>query len=345
MNRPETHDRAGVKSAVMVLPGGTTWRTIDPAVADAPHLLAAVAAASPTEIWVAGHAGQRPLLARWDGSSWIVPPGPEPEAALVGAGIQGIALTSGPVQAIAVGGGYDRLAGAEVPLIRHWNGSSWSAAASPEPADYVLTDVTAAGAEAWAVGHGFPWGAAGPVALHWSGTDWEAATMPRIAKGKLLAVSATAADDVWAVGADDRAGLIMRYDGRAWTRVPCPATRFPLTGVVAIAPDEAWAVGRDRVLHWNGRKWKRVKAPITAANTITATASDDIWVAGGHGELAHHDGHRWTLTTPPQPVGDNAVWLASTSLPDGVCVVGSHQVVRTDAMDAEPRIRAQSGDN
>ncbi|MFI0453400.1 hypothetical protein [Actinomadura sp. 6N118] len=345
MNRPETHDRARVQSAVMVLPGGTTWQTIDPAVAEAPHLLAAVAAASPTDIWVAGHADQQPLLARWDGSSWVVPPGPEPEAALVGAGIQGIALTSGPVRAIAVGGGYDRLGGTEVPLIRHWNGSSWSASAAPEPAsDYVLTDVTAAGVGAWAVGHGFPWGAAGPVALHWSGTDWQAVTMPQIPKGKLLAVSATGPDDVWAVGADDRSGLITHYDGRAWTRVPAPSTRFPLTDVIAITPDEAWAVGRDRVLQWNGRKWKRVKAPITAANTITATAPDDVWVAGGHGELAHYDGHRWTVTTSPQPMGDSTVWLASASVPDGVCMVGSHQVVRATAVDTDSTISAQSSD-
>ncbi|MEU5880924.1 hypothetical protein [Spirillospora sp. NPDC047279] len=335
-----------MKSAVMVLPGGATWRTLASPVVEAPHLLSGVAAASPAEIWVAGHAGQQPLLARWDGAAWTVPSGPEPDAALIGAGVQGVALTSGPVRAIAVGGGYDRLRGAEVPLIRHWNGSSWSAADTPEPATgYVLTDVTAAGGEAWAVGHGFPWGVAGTVALHWTGTDWLPAAMPEIPKGKLLAVSALAAGDVWAVGADDRSSLIMHFDGQAWTRVPAPATRFPLTDVTAVAPDQAWAVGRDRVLHWNGRRWKRVKAPVTAANTVAASAPDDVWVAGGEGELAHYDGHRWTVTAVPRPNGATTVWLASTATPDGVCLVGSHQVVRTGQVDSDSAISAQSTDN
>ncbi|MFC5745000.1 hypothetical protein [Actinomadura rugatobispora] len=356
----------------MVLSGGTAWQVVSPTVVEASHMLAGVAAASPAEVWVVGHVGQHPLVARWDGTRWTIPPGPLPVASHIGAGFRGIAVAGRDsrakparpagrpeadvsVQAIAVGGGYDRLAAAEVPLIHHWNGSVWDAwegwPEDPRAArGFVLTDVAMVGEEAWAVGHGLlRGGPPGPVALHRHGGAWHAAETPSVAKGRLLAVSATSDGDVWAVGAADRTGLVMHYDGRSWTRVPIPTTRFPLTGVVALARDDAWAVGRDRVLRWNGRKWRKVDAPVTAANTVTALAPDDVWVAGGRGELAHFDGRTWSRTPSPQPLGDTAVWLASASLPapeaGGAWLVGSHQVPQAGTVGTASSITAQSGDS
>ncbi|MFC6884936.1 hypothetical protein [Actinomadura yumaensis] len=459
MNRQETHGRPRVTGAAMVLRGGP-WQVVAPTAVEIPHLLTGVAAASPTQVWAVGNASQQPLAAYWDGTAWTVPPGPAPDAAFLGAALQGVACTwtpvpgsgpgsgpqaqaggsdvpgqrpgalggtgaaaagleassslggtgasgapygppgptggtdaspgeglasagrsgrsDGPPQAgngpyaIAVGGAYDRLAGTEVPLVRHWDGESWrswDAWSAPELArGYVLTDVAMLpDGTAWAVGHGFPRtpaenpagpsgtrvggradagpGGSGPVALRWTGRDWAPAAMPNVPKGKLLAVSAAAPGDVWAVGAADRAGLITHYDGRAWRWVAAPSTRFPLTDVTAVSPEDVWAVGRDRVLRWNGRKWRRVKSPVTAANTVTAVGPDDVWVAGGRGELAHFDGHRWTLEASPQPLGEGAVWLASTSTrQDGVWLVGTRQQARTGPLDGTPTITARSTD-
>lgn len=387
MNRQETHGRPRVTGAAMVLRGGP-WQVVAPTAVEIPHLLTGVAAASPTRIWAVGNASQQPLAAYWDGTAWTVPPGPPPDAAFLGAALQDVACAPVPAfapdprsrpggsnvpYAIAVGGAYDRLAGTEVPLVRHWDGESWSswdAWSAPALArGYVLTGVAMLpDGTAWAVGHGFPWtpaedsagpsgtriggrpgaapGGSGPVALRWTGRDWAPATMPNVPKGKLLAVSAASSGDVWAVGAADRAGLITHYDGRAWRWVAAPSTRFPLTDVAAVSPEDVWAVGRDRVLHWNGRKWRRVKSPVTAANTVTAVGPDDVWVAGGRGELAHFDGHRWTLEASPQPLGEGAVWLASTSTrQDGVWLVGTRQQARTGPLDGTPTITAQSTDN
>ncbi|MFB4316375.1 hypothetical protein [Actinomadura sp. 21ATH] len=334
MNGSETQ---GVSGTVMALGSGTAWQVVSPAALEAPHLLAAVAVGSPGEVWVAGHARSRPLIARWDGASWTTPPAPPPEPAHIGAGFQGI--DADPERAIAVGGAYDRVTAGEVPLIRHWNGASWQDHA-PEETGYVLTDVALFPGAAWAVGHGLPWNVPGPVALHHSEGSWRLVPLPPVPKGRLLAVSGTAPDDVWAVGAADRGALIMHYDGRAWTRVAAPSTRFPLTDVVALSPSDAWAVGRDRVLHWNGRKWSRTRTPVTSANTITARAADDIWVAGGHGELAHYDGTRWTLTDSPQ--GTTAVWLASASSGTTTWLTGSHQATRQTPTTPPQSISAES---
>ncbi|WP_433330813.1 WD40/YVTN/BNR-like repeat-containing protein [Spirillospora sp. CA-294931] len=323
----------GVTGAVMVRSNGAVWRLAAPLVIAEPHLLTSVAAATPTQVWVAGNAGQRPLTAHWDGTAWTLPPNPPDDPAHLGAGILGIAC-SPDGRAIAVGGAYNRLTRTEVPLVRHWTGSSWTPQTAPELDGHVLNDVTILNGDAWAVGHG-------PVAVHWTAGEWRPAPMPQVAKGKLLAVSGTAPDDIWAVGAEDRSALIVHYDGRSWTRVPCPSTRFPLTDVAALTPDEAWAVGRDRVLRWNGRKWSRVKSPVTAANTVTALSPTDIWVAGGQGELAHYDGRHWRMAPSP----DTAVWLASASpAPGQIWMAGTRQHTTQDQRTDSPTIPAQTTD-
>jgi hypothetical protein len=347
VNRQDSHGGPRIAGAIMALSGGTGWKVVGPLPVEATHLPAAVSVASPTEVWVAGHAGQRPLIARWDGSSWWTPPSPPPEPNHLGAGFQGVDA-SPDHRAIAVGGAYDRVAGTDVPLLQHWDGSAWTSwdgwSDSELARGYVLTDVAMVGDEAWAVGHGPVRG--GPVALRWSERQWRPAGMPLVQRGKLLAVSGTAADDVWAVGAADRTGMIMHFDGRDWSRVPAPSTRFPLSDVVALSPSDAWAVGRDRVLHWNGRKWNKVKAPVTAANTVTALAADDVWVAGGRGELVHFDGDRWTPAASPP--GDTAVWLASAALPHRerptAWMVGSYQATRAGTIGGAPSITVRSTD-
>ncbi|MQY05368.1 WD40/YVTN/BNR-like repeat-containing protein [Actinomadura macrotermitis] len=345
MNRQQTQGHTGVTGTVLALSGDApAGRPVARPIVEGPHLLSGVAATPAGEVWVAGNAGQRPLAARWDGTSWTLPPGPPLSAALVGASLQDIA--AGPDgRVVAVGGALDRIAQVELPLLHEWDGASWTAW-DDGLRGRVLTGVATAGGETWAVGHGFPWGgAAGPVVLRRADGGWLPEEVPQLPKGKLLAVAGTGPDDVWAVGADDRAGLILHRDGRSWRRVPHPATRFPLTGVAAVSPGEAWAVGRDRVLRWNGRKWSRVKAPVTGANTVAAAGPGEVWVAGGNGELARFDGRRWTAVPSPPPYGPDAVWLAATAARDGIWLAGSHRLTAGGAVGESPAITARSGDS
>lgn len=58
-----------------------------------------------------------------------------------------------------------------VPLMQHWNGTSWSTVKLPAtPQDTELYDVAAiSSTDAWAVGYGYT---AGALTFHWDGTQW-----------------------------------------------------------------------------------------------------------------------------------------------------------------------------
>jgi hypothetical protein len=331
----QTAGRTLVRGTAMVLgPGGgpaTRWTVVSPAAPGKLYALNAVAAVSPALAWAAGQTADRPLIERWDGARWTIVPGPDTPGT-VGAALLGVAATEGA--AIAVGGAYDRVAGVEIPLVRHWDGLEWTAL--DLGTGYVLTAVAATSADdVWAVGHGFPHGGAvaGPVAAHWDGTSWTRVPVPGPPRGRLLAVSATAPDDVWAVGGTGPAGrrgvngpLVLHFDGTAWRTASAPKTDGPLSAVVALGPRDVRAAGGAGVHHWTGRRWHRADPGIASVNTLTALSATDVWAAGGNGELAHHDGERWHRVVSPPPLTGSAVWLGSAAvLPGTVWMVGSMQ--------------------
>jgi hypothetical protein len=48
---------------------------------------------------------------------------------------------------------------------------------------------------------------------------------------------------LWAVGAGPRGGLVERWNGTTWVRMPSPAGVGSLAAVTAISRRDAWAVG------------------------------------------------------------------------------------------------------
>jgi hypothetical protein len=309
------------------------WTVVPAGVSEPQYLLNDVTALSPSEAWAVGQAQDHPVVAHWDGVRWTAATAERPPSA-VGAGLLGVDVAD-PASAIAVGGAYDRLAGEDIPLVRHWDGFRWNTVELD--GGHVLTGVTMLSAdEAWAVGHGARSGDRGvaPVTLHWTTAGgWTRATTPPLSGGRLLAVAGTSPRDVWAVGAAGREALILHYDGNGWSRVPSPAGSRPLTDVVALSPTGAWAVDGGGVLCWNGRSWRRLDTPpLTSANTLSALAPSDIWVAGAGGELAHFDGRNWTRAGSPPPLGEATVWLGSASAAPGtVWMVGTQQIAEISA--------------
>ncbi len=97
--------------------------------------------------------------------------------------------------------------------------------------------------------------------------------------------------------------LIEHWDGASWSVVPSPnpGTRSNgLSDLVALAPDDAWAVGSwsghplhnsaPLIMHWDGADWTQVAVPdaysVSVApgfNTLTAvdgSGPDDVWAVG-----------------------------------------------------------------
>ncbi|MGH3225661.1 MAG: hypothetical protein ACRDPY_44450, partial [Streptosporangiaceae bacterium] len=58
--------------------------------------------------------------------------------------------------------------------------------------------------------------------------------------------------------------LVVRWNGKAWTRVSSPGSGEDLDGLAFSASNYGWAVGnttsasgsgKTAILHWNGRAW------------------------------------------------------------------------------------------
>lgn len=234
---------------------------------------------------------------------------------------------------------------------------SWSIVSSPRlDGSSILYGVDAVAADdVWAVGSVGAVVGPGSLAEHWDGHAWSVVPTPDPTRhsddGNVLdAVSATGPADVWAVGSHIKRGgintspFIVHFDGTAWRRVPAPPGRYldaSLTGVAAVAPDDAWIVGFRSVslheaplaMHWNGEEWSLVKVPNPPGDRddellgVSAVSSDDVWAVGEAGErdtmTLHYDGSRWARVDSPNPPGE-----ARNSL-TGVVAVSANDVWAT----------------
>jgi hypothetical protein len=155
----------------------------------------------------------------------------------------------------AVGSYRETLDAAPLPLIEHYDGSSWQRVGTPDLKSGALYGVVAVAADdAWAVG-GIPSGKNGNKAaliLHWDGSRWRRADdMGSIAPGTILySVSASGPGDVWAVGRYQPKGRprgrVLRFDGSGWsvvrTDVPGGAGNW-LNGIAAPVADDVVTAG------------------------------------------------------------------------------------------------------
>lgn len=187
---------------------------------------------------------------------------------------------------------------------------------------------------------------------------WGVEPAPNVG-GVLNAISVRAHDDIWAVGyyngeVNSRT-LTMHFDGSTWSVVPSP--NLPngnrLGGVVALSPNDVWAVGwtsnpsslddRSFSMHWNGTAWSIVDTPqpggasVDRLLAVDAAAPNDVWATGlywdaqthAHSVILHWDGNAWRraplgapslVSTAPRRVCDSDTGLA------GITVVSATDV-------------------
>ncbi|MGZ8596386.1 MAG: hypothetical protein ACXWYJ_12060 [Actinomycetota bacterium] len=87
-----------------------------------------------------------------------------------------------------------------------------------------------------------------------------------------------------------------------------------LRDVAVVAADDAWAVGDDLIVHWDGVAWTVTGPSIMRAHTYAAVAARnaaDVWVVGWVVSqdqnvplLLHYDGVTWTRVHVPRPAGE-----------------------------------------
>jgi hypothetical protein len=165
---------------------------------------------------------------------------------------------------------------------------------------------------------------------------------------QLQAVSASSANDIWAVGAS-----AIHFDGTKWTAFPvagningscvsgvCISSSSLLSGVVDFSPTNAWAIGEQTALtvtenplsfnsstqavidQWNGSQWSIFPGPTFAAGDtpsltgMTATSANDIWAVGSlltdDGEILNFLFEHW----------DGTAWTATSLISGDAFLLG-----------------------
>src|SRR5207253_746656 len=92
----------------------------------------------------------------------------------------------------------------------------------------------------------------GAVFAHWDGTIWSPVS-PAVTGTLLLDdVTINTPTDGWAVGRKQLPnsyyplnGLVLHFDGSAWTEVPAPAGSAELYALSSTGPGDLWATGID----------------------------------------------------------------------------------------------------
>jgi hypothetical protein len=216
--------------------------------------------------------------------------------------------------------------GAVRTLIQHYDGTAWTIVPSPNRLlgtgrnqINTLLGVTAiTSSDVWAVGYTVslddPYQT---LTMHWNGAAWSIVDSPNYtfpgAYNTLLDVSATSPDDVWAVGGSavgggSSRGLLLHFDGTAWSlQAGPPNAEFwassARNGVVALSATDVWAVGDYDGWHFDGTAWTVPAAGAQFATDVHATGPDTVWAVGSYianpysGGVRYPIGHRFTGTS------------------------------------------------
>jgi hypothetical protein len=103
------------------------------------------------------------------------------------------------------------------------------------------------------------------------------------------------------------------YDRGRGDPGPHPAPR----AIVMISSNEGWAVGDGGlIMHWNGAAWSQVPSPTTyELRGLTSVGANDLWAVGAHGTILHGDGVSWSVV--PSPTTENLLTVSMSSTTDG----------------------------
>jgi hypothetical protein len=214
----------------------------------------------------------------------------------------------------------------------HFNGTSWAAPAQdlPQVDLYAVSGDRAGGL--WAVGN------LGTILRRKDG-DWS--VVPSGTLKRLRGVWAVAADDAWAVGMNQ---TVLRWNGVEWSPAYDNDPRYDLYSVWATGT-EVWAVGEDRVLHFDGTTWHDDHVPpdFEEAGYLMAVwgwTANDVWAVGEY--VYRWNGSSWTIVYNDNWDELYAIWGAAA---DDVWMAGSdYEIIHFDGTNFQSHT-VQPGDD
>jgi len=241
---------------------GTNWVAMS---SPASVALRGLDVVSPSEVWVAGYSGSAATIAQWKNGMWTR----RYTQASTGRHLtvfEAIAVdAAGKVWAVGWDRDYDAPGRPVSSLVVHFNGTSWTREATPNPANRnTLTDVVALGnGEVFAVGVAQDTSGGGitprSLMLRRTGGTWSSLTVPKGETGsqdQLLSVAAVSSTSVWSVGyySSPSSGLyeplLVHWTGNGGAGTlavshPSPALTVSAlaSGVSATSAGNLWAAG------------------------------------------------------------------------------------------------------
>lgn len=236
--------------------------------------------------------GEHLLAEHWTGTRWTLQSIPEPTGASES---ELYAVSCGSATSCTAVGQYYPPGGGQLPLVEHWNGTTWAVQHVPfvKYAVGLLGGVSCPTAiDCVAVGsYGTFEQNTSLFAEHWNGSRWTFQTVPTPAGTSFLlnSVSCRWPEHCIAVGFADNgtqitASIVARTNGSTWTlqKDAAPAGT-ELYGVSCTSVQSCTAVGANATNaaffntgvaeYWNGTRWALQATPVPQTNTHGAALS------------------------------------------------------------------------
>ncbi|HSR82651.1 MAG TPA: hypothetical protein VLM11_00535 [Streptosporangiaceae bacterium] len=193
--------------------------------------------------------------------------------------------------------------------VLHWDGQRWRIAHQWRTGQ--ITGLTAISAgNVWVFGTTTA-GSRMVGTWHFDGTTWRQVTGQA---GTIYRASAASRNDLWAIAANSGHDVILRYDGRTWSRVRTgPALNgIQQEDILAVSNRDVWVAGdqvsrtgspRLELVHWNGIRWSRLgSGPAAWAGRLTPDPNGDVLLtatpatASATGMIVHASARGWGPT-------------------------------------------------
>jgi hypothetical protein len=182
----------------------------------------------------------------------------------------------------------------------HYDGGTWSLVDTPGPIHQIFGF---AQNDFWLMG--------GSSAFeHFDGTKWTPYAVPVVTP--LNGFHGTSSSNLWAVG---QVGTLLHFDGGEWATVTGGGTRNGFASIWAASETDAWAIGLQTFMHFDGTAWTDAKPNVPFPNHyggVTGSSGHDVWAFGMH-QLSHYDGQAWSDRLLPDAGGLDFLWAS----PDG----------------------------